>query len=70
MSDPAGGVFASADPKKPVGGHVLAHSVTNRLHVRKGKGQERIVKIIDSPHLQEAEATYALAAGGVCDATD
>jgi meiotic recombination protein DMC1 len=45
MSDPAGGVFASADPKKPVGGHVLAHAVTNRLHVRKGKGQERIVKV-------------------------
>lgn len=70
MADPSGGVFAGADPKKPVGGHVLAHAVTHRLMVRKGKGDQRIVKVIDSPNLSEAEATYSLGGGGVADAND
>ena len=31
MSDPAGGMTFVADPKKHVGGHVLAHASTVRL---------------------------------------
>ena len=31
VSDPSGGAVFVADPKKPVGGHVMAHASTIRL---------------------------------------
>jgi len=31
--------------------HVLAHASTTRLYFRKGKGEQRICKIFDSPCL-------------------
>jgi meiotic recombination protein DMC1 len=50
QSDPgASTLFASADGRKPVGGHVLAHASTTRLLLRKGRGEERVAKIVDSP---------------------
>jgi RecA/RadA recombinase len=42
-----------ADPKKPVGGHVMAHASTQRLYLRKGKGEQRVAKVVDSPCLGE-----------------
>ncbi|KAI3708879.1 hypothetical protein L2E82_38416 [Cichorium intybus] len=54
IADPGGGVFIS-DPKKPAGGHVLAHAATVRLMFRKGKGEQRVCKIT---------------AGGIADAKD
>ena len=56
MADP-GNTMAHVDPKKPIGGHVLAHASTTRLYFRKGKGEQRICKIFDSPCLAENEAT-------------
>lgn len=55
IADPGGGVFIS-DPKKPAGGHVLAHASTVRLMLRKGKGEQRVCKIFHAPNLPEAEA--------------
>ncbi|OAY76074.1 Meiotic recombination protein DMC, partial [Ananas comosus] len=55
IADPGGGMFIS-DPKKPAGGHVLAHASTIRLMLRKGKGEQRVCKIFDAPNLPEAEA--------------
>ncbi|KAL9317489.1 hypothetical protein ACSQ67_014006 [Phaseolus vulgaris] len=55
IADPGGGVFVT-DPKKPAGGHVLAHAATVRLMFRKGKGEQRICKVYDAPNLPEAEA--------------
>ncbi|KAI6683634.1 hypothetical protein NL676_029547 [Syzygium grande] len=55
VADPGGGVFIS-DPKKPAGGHVLAHAATIRLMFRKGKGEQRVCKVFDAPNLPEAEA--------------
>ena len=50
QSDPgASALFASADGRKPVGGHVLAHASSTRLLLRKGRGEERVAKILDSP---------------------
>jgi meiotic recombination protein DMC1 len=37
-ADPAGGMTFVADPKKPVGGNILAHASTTRLSLRKGRG--------------------------------
>ena len=42
-----------ADAKKPIGGHVLAHASTTRLSLRKGRGEQRICKIYDSPCLPD-----------------
>ena len=36
-----------ADPKKPIGGHVLAHASTTRISLRKGRGEVRIAKMYD-----------------------
>ncbi|KAF9607038.1 hypothetical protein IFM89_030811 [Coptis chinensis] len=55
IADPGGGMFIS-DPKKPAGGHVLAHAATVRLMFRKGKGEQRVCKVFDSPNLPESEA--------------
>ncbi|WMV47811.1 hypothetical protein MTR67_041196 [Solanum verrucosum] len=55
IADPGGGVFIS-DPKKPAGGHVLAHAATIRLMFRKGKGEQRVCKVFDAPNLPESEA--------------
>ncbi|KAJ7528024.1 hypothetical protein O6H91_16G080400 [Diphasiastrum complanatum] len=69
IADPGGGTFV-ADPKKPAGGHVLAHASTIRLMLRKGKGDQRICKIYDSPNLPESEAVFQITAGGVADCKD
>jgi hypothetical protein len=42
-----------SDPKKPVGGHVLAHASTTRISLRKGKAEQRVAKIVQSPNLGE-----------------
>ena len=38
MADPGASMTYAADPKKPVGGNILAHASTTRLYLRKGKG--------------------------------
>lgn len=55
QSDPgASALFAGADGRKPIGGHVLAHASTTRILLRKGRGEERVAKIQDSPGKQLA----------------
>ncbi len=50
MSDPgASALFAGVDGRKPAGGHILAHASTTRLLLRKGRGEERVAKVVDSP---------------------
>ena len=62
QSDPgASALFAGADGRKPVGGHILAHASTTRVLLRKGRGDERVAKIQDSP------GRASLLLEGVCD---
>ncbi|KAI8067054.1 meiotic recombinase Dmc1 [Gongronella butleri] len=68
-SDPGGGMVFVSDPKKPVGGHVLAHASTTRVYLRKGRGEERVAKIYDSPDVPESEASFAITPGGIADAS-
>ena len=50
QSDPgASALFAGVDGRKPVGGHIFAHASTTRVLLRKGRGDERVAKIQDSP---------------------
>ena len=58
MADPGATMTFVADPKKPVGGHVLAHASTTRLALRKGRNETRIAKIYDSPDLPEVHGLY------------
>lgn len=50
--------MAFAADKKPIGGHVMAHASTTRVALRKGRGEQRIAKIIDSPMLPESEGWF------------
>ncbi|KAG7262535.1 hypothetical protein CRUP_029669 [Coryphaenoides rupestris] len=65
-----GASMFSADPKKPIGGNIMAHASTTRLYLRKGRGETRICKIYDSPCLPESEAMFAINPDGVGDAKD
>jgi len=65
-----GAAMFNADPKKPIGGNIMAHASTTRLYFRKGRGETRICKIYDSPCLPEGEATFAINADGIGDAKD
>jgi DNA repair protein RAD51 len=56
-----------ADSKKPIGGHIMAHASTTRLSLRKGRGEQRIMKVYDSPCLPESEAIFGIYADGVAD---
>ncbi|XP_071451683.1 meiotic recombination protein DMC1/LIM15 homolog [Hetaerina americana] len=69
-ADPGATFSFQPDPKKPVGGNILAHASTTRISLRKGRGETRIAKIYDSPDLPESEATFAITAGGIADAKD
>jgi len=69
-ADPGAAMSFQADPKKPIGGHILAHASTTRIMFRKGRGENRIAKIYDSPEMPENEATFAITQGGVCDAKE
>jgi DNA repair protein RAD51 len=60
----------AAEPKKPIGGNIIAHASTTRLYLRKGKGENRICKIYDSPCLPEAEAMFSIANDGIQDAKE
>nr|CAG4641003.1 EOG090X0906 [Eulimnadia texana] len=65
-----GAAMFSADPKKPIGGNIIAHASTTRLYLRKGRGETRICKIYDSPCLPEAEAMFAILPDGIGDAKE
>lgn len=67
--DGAASMFGG-DTKKPVGGHIIAHSSTTRLLLRKGRGETRVCKIYDSPCLAEGEATFAINPDGIGDAKE
>jgi len=62
-----GGAMFQADPKKPIGGNIIAHASTTRLYLRKGRGENRICKIYDSPCLPESEAMFSINADGIGD---
>eukprot|EP01041_Mallomonas_annulata_P012273 gene12273-25798_t len=66
QSDP-GALSMFGPVVKPVGGHVLAHASTTRVMLKKGKAEQRIAKIFDSPLMPEEEATFAITNGGIDD---
>ena len=55
------------DPTRPIGGHIVGHSATFRVYLRKSKGGKRIARLIDSPNLPEAEAVFSVSEDGIRD---
>lgn len=55
------------DPTKPIGGHIVGHTATFRLYIRKSKGDKRIIKLVDSPNLPDGEAIIAVTGAGLTD---
>jgi len=70
MSDPGATMSFVADPKKPIGGNILAHASTTRLYLRKGKGEQIVCKIYDSPCLPESECIFQISDNGIVDAEE
>lgn len=55
------------DPTRPIGGHIVGHTATFRLYLRKSKGEKRIARLVDSPSLPEAEAVFSVSSVGIRD---
>ena len=55
------------NPLQAAGGNVVAHGSTIRVYLRKGKGEQRVAKIVDAPHLPEGEAVFAIKEDGIKD---
>jgi len=55
------------DPTRPIGGHIVGHTATFRIYLRKSKGPKRIARLIDSPHLPEGEAVFTIGEVGIRD---
>ena len=55
------------DPTKPIGGHIVGHTATFRLYLRKSKGEKRIARLVDSPNLPEGEAIFSVTTEGLKD---
>jgi len=66
-ANPGGSMFVR-DNTTAIGGNIMAHSSTTRLKLRKGRGENRVMKVIDSPTLPENDAEFALSDGGIVDA--
>lgn len=65
-----GGAMFNPDPKKPIGGNIIAHASTTRLSLRKGRAEQRVCKIYDSPCLPESDCVFAIYENGIGDPTD
>ncbi|XP_065160126.1 meiotic recombination protein DMC1/LIM15 homolog isoform X2 [Atheta coriaria] len=61
---------AMKDEAKPVGGHVMAHSSTTRIALKKGIGNRRFAHLFDSPEFEAEETKFAITTGGIDDCKD
>jgi len=55
------------DPTEAIGGHIVGHNSQTRIYLRKGKKGTRVAKLIDSPYLEDGEATIEITTGGIKD---
>jgi DNA repair protein RadA len=55
------------DPTQAIGGHVVGHSSTFRIYLRKGKKGSRVGKLVDSPNLPENECMFFVNTSGLSD---
>ncbi|CAI5701076.1 hypothetical protein KXD40_008592 [Peronospora effusa] len=65
-ANPDSGMFAK-DPLQPIGGNIMAHASCTRLRLKKGRGENRVMKVVDSPILPESDAIYSITEQGIQD---
>jgi DNA repair protein RadA len=58
------------DPTAAVGGNVVAHAPGIRVQLKKSRGNKRIARIVDAPHLPEGETVFAITEYGIRDAEE
>jgi len=58
------------DPTIAVGGHTLYHVPGIRVQLKKSRGNKRIARMVDAPHLPEGEAVFLITDQGVRDAEE
>ena len=54
------------DAIRPTGGHVLAHTSTYRIYLKRS-GKNRIARMVDSPYHAEREILFTLSNSGISD---
>ncbi len=57
------------DPTEAIGGHIVAHTSTVRVYLRRGKKGTRVAKLVDAPALPDAECTFIVTNEGIKDVT-
>jgi DNA repair protein RadA len=57
------------DAYRPTGGHVVAHTSTYRVYLKRS-GKNRIARMVDSPYHPEREVLFTLSELGVADPED
>jgi DNA repair protein RadA len=57
------------DTVRPVGGHVLAHTSTYRIYLKRS-GKNRIARMVDSPYHAEREILFTLSDSGISDVNE
>lgn len=55
------------DPTEAIGGHIVAHGVTYRIYLRKGKKGSRVARMIDAPHIADTECCFVITEKGIND---
>ncbi len=55
------------DPTQAVGGHVLYHTPGVRVQLKKSRGNKRIARVVDAPHLPESETVFVITEWGIRD---
>jgi len=55
------------NPTTHTGGHILAHGATIMIYLRKGKGEQRVAKVVDAPNLPEEDTTFSITEDGIQD---
>ena len=55
------------DPTEAIGGHIVGHNSQTRIYLRRGKKGTRVVKLIDSPYLEDGECTIQITTEGIQD---
>ena len=55
------------NPTIHTGGHIVAHGATIRIFLRKGKGEQRVAKVVDAPNLPESDTVFSITEDGIKD---
>jgi len=55
------------NPQTATGGNVIAHGSTIRIQLRKGKGEQRVAKVVDAPNIPESDTVFSITEDGIRD---